>query len=203
MEKSKKIIIALLVVLLLALITIAGFIISYMKIEDVVVNEKDLICTKENGVTICKDKNLKLFTGYGIHKYYNGAIEFQTYYKNGKLDGEIKEYYISGELKTKLLYDNGKSVELREYYKDGKLKQDKFYHNDKLNGKLKQYYDNGQLQSEVTYIDGKPEPDIKWYSRDGHLQFEMVKTGKDFFVPTCYNIQGDISDCEDVLKDEK
>ena len=100
-----------------------------------------------------KEYETKYCIKHGLYKQYyeNGSLEYMSTYKNGKLDGEYKEWSEKGIL-----------VE-HSYYKDSLL-----------HGEYNLYYASGKLFREGVYINGKREGEFKeWYS-DRQLLFHGI-----------------------------
>lgn len=66
-----------------------------------------------------------------------------SFYDNGELHGEYKEYY-----DDKQLYKHC-------YYKNGTLRRECFYKNNNLDGNIKEYNENDVLISDNIYKNGK------------------------------------------------
>jgi hypothetical protein len=97
--------------------------------------------------------------------YENGQLEFQLFYRDGKLEGECKSWYKNGQLK------------FQEFYRDGKLE-----------GERKFWYRNGQLFSQTFYRDGELEGERKIWYRNGQLEFqEFYRNGKLITSDFCFS----------------
>lgn len=84
----------------------------------------------------------------------------------------IKEYYTTGELKSKYQIKNG--VEdgfYKEYYKNGKIKVEVNFKNGKANGSKKVYFENGKIDWETFYVDGKRNGIQKGYYKNNILKY--------------------------------
>ena len=98
------------------------------------------------------DEKSKLREGLWHFVRKDGLIHSTENYKNGKIDGEEKNFNTAGQLIENFSYVNGKKVgEGKVYHADGKLKAEGTFENDKLNGKLTYYFSTGQKQSEENY----------------------------------------------------
>ncbi|MFH1622777.1 MAG: toxin-antitoxin system YwqK family antitoxin [Candidatus Omnitrophota bacterium] len=88
--------------------------------------------------------------------YPNGNLRFESYYKNGKLEGKFKFYYESGILQTEKNYKNDKEEGLcKWYYENGNLESERNYKEGKLDGITKTYHEDGTLWTEEYYKDGE------------------------------------------------
>ena len=72
------------------------------------------------------------FTGIGITMWNEKKIKSETSFKNGKIDGIVKQFYENGKLQLQSVWKEGKG-----------------------NGELKEYYENGQLLTEGVFKDGR------------------------------------------------
>jgi antitoxin component YwqK of YwqJK toxin-antitoxin module len=131
------------------IITITQYKMGYIKSEERL-NRKDF-----NGL---KQGSWKEF-------YPNLAIKKEMNYWNDKLDGYMKEYTQSGNLKKAAKYVNGvEQVDAPEFQKPD-LKTE--------------YYKNGIVKSEGSYINGKAEGEHREYNEDGQLKIaRMYLKGK-------------------------
>ena len=134
-------------------------------------------------------------TGYWEEYYYDGTLEFKGSYKNKKLIGEWKDYFLTGELNQISFYSNtgrkiGKWIIYDRYgyvmsvteYKNNSLKQMITYHhksniissitnykNDFRNGLKTIFHKNGKPKEKKFYLNNVID---KWsfkYSKTGEL----------------------------------
>lgn len=127
-------------------------------------------------------------------EYYKGSLIEHSFYKDDKVEGEYKRYYLSGnfsrhcyckggkiEGEDKFYYDN-MVIKEHSFYKDcklegdykehfynGKLSKHHHFKNNKLEGEYKEYYYDGNLKKHCYYKDGKLDGEFKIYSEDGKL----------------------------------
>ena len=89
--------------------------------------------------------------------------------EQGLKQGEWKEYYETGELKSQGKYNNGLKIgEWKFYYKNGKIEQTGIYlKNEKPDGEWKWYYENGNLLKEENYSAGIGNGLMTEYSDSG------------------------------------
>ena len=122
--------------------------------------------------------------------YYEEYLIYIGEFKNGKLNGEVKEYHIDSNLKFEGMYLYGKKRKGKEYFNgyleyEGEYLYDKkwdgkgydkngniIYELNNGNGKVKEY-NNGKLEYEGEYLNGKKNGKGKKYSiLDGKLEYE-------------------------------
>src|SRR4051812_4733635 len=73
--------------------------------------------------------------------------------KDGKCNGEYKEYHDNGQLIRHCYYKDGNlDGEYKSWYDNG------YYKDDKLEGEYKRWHDNGRLYIHTYYIDGTKYP---------------------------------------------
>lgn len=88
-------------------------------------------------------------------RYYSdldGTLLSVEFYRNGKLDSNVMNYYPEGEVAEKIPYSNGiKEGKWTQYFPDGKLKLKATYKNDLLEGIMLVYYQNGMVQISGNY----------------------------------------------------
>lgn len=107
------------------------------------------------------------FTGEVIKKYKNGQIHSIENFKNGKLDGEFKEFFEDGNLSQIGNFKNGDLENIKVFYENGKLKFELKLKNRK--GKYKGYYSNGQLEEEGEAFQGEETGVWNFYDEKGKL----------------------------------
>jgi len=118
----------------------------------------------------------------GIHRFYSleGKIESSKIYRKGKIVGEgivdaegrkqgdWREFYETGELRSKGKYkDNRREGLWIFYYLDGKIEQEGNYRIGRPDGDWKWYYKNGQTWREEIFYEGLEEGIAIEYSDTG------------------------------------
>lgn len=107
------------------------------------------------------------FTGQVIKKYKNGQVKSIENFKNGKLNGEFKEFFEDGNLSQIATFKNGDMKNIKVFYENGNLKFEQNLKNRK--GKYRGYYPNGQLESEGEVFQGDEIGLWKYYNKEGNL----------------------------------
>jgi antitoxin component YwqK of YwqJK toxin-antitoxin module len=103
-------------------------------------------------------------------KYENGVAIFEGNYLLNKLDGEVREYYKDGKLKSISNYSNGKLHGKKEnYFENEKISTITYYNEDKLDGKKQKFYESGNLELEGYYAKNNMSGIWKWYDQDGKI----------------------------------
>jgi len=105
-----------------------------------------------------------------------------------------KQYYPSGNLKSKIQYKNNKiNGYYKIFYKNGNLKESFFYKNDTLEGLGKENFENGQTKWEANYINGKTDGIYYEYNEKGLLITKAnFKNGKQEGLTYYYHSNGEI-----------
>ena len=117
------------------------------------------------------------FTGQIIKKYNNGQVKSIENFKNGKLNGEFKEFFEDGKLFQIATFKNGDMKNIKVFYKNGNLKFEQNLKDRK--GKYRGYYPNGKLEVEGEVFQGDEIGLWKYYNENGSLSSEgMYKEGK-------------------------
>ena len=117
------------------------------------------------------------FTGQIIKKYKNGQIKSIENFKNGKLNGEFKEFFENGSLFQIGTFKNGDMKNIKVFYENGNLKFEQNLKDRK--GKYRGYYPNGMLEVEGEVFQGDEIGLWKYYNENGSLSSEgMCKEGK-------------------------
>jgi antitoxin component YwqK of YwqJK toxin-antitoxin module len=119
----------------------------------------------------------------GVTRFYDslGVITNSQIFKGGVLisdgiydekgfqQGPWKEYYLTGELKSEGVYENGKRIGLWKYYHQNKKIEQigKFNKKGKPDGDWKWYFESGNILREETFINGLPEGEMREYDDSG------------------------------------
>ena len=116
------------------------------------------------------------FTGQVIKKYKNGQVKSIENFKNGKLNGEFKEFFENGSLFQMGTFKNGDMKNIKVFYENGNLK---FKQNLKdRKGKYRGYYPNGMLEAEGEVFQGDEIGLWKYYNEEGNLLKTEYKSQK-------------------------
>ena len=107
------------------------------------------------------------FTGQVIKKYKNGQVKSIENFKNGKLNGEFKEFFENGSLFQIGTFKNGDMKNIKVFYENGNLKFEQNLKNRK--GKYRGYYPNGKLEVEGEVFQGDEIGLWKYYNEEGNL----------------------------------
>ena len=112
------------------------------------------------------------FTGQVIKKYKDGQVESIENFKNGKLNGEFKEFFENGSLFQVGTFKNGEMKNIRVFYENGNLKFEQNLKDRK--GRYKGYYPNGQLEEEGEVFQGEKIGVWRYYNEEGKLSSEVI-----------------------------
>ena len=128
------------------------------------------------GVLISKGYMLgKKRTGKWMYYFEAGEIFSEENYKNGLLEGDLKNYYKNGKVTEHTLYKNGlKHGVSKKYSDEGTLLEAVMYVGGKANGIAKYFELNGDLKETGVYKDGKRFGKWEFYL-DGEIASEKEK----------------------------
>lgn len=100
--------------------------------------------------------------------YYGDSFDAMT---SGVLDGEVRTYFPTGELKTKRIYRKGIPVgQAVTYYMDGRTRAVREYKNGMLAGDVISYYPNGDPEYRVHFEHGRENGRSYRYFPGGRLR---------------------------------
>ena len=116
------------------------------------------------------------FTGQVIKKYKNGQVKSIENFKNGKLNGEFKEFFENGSLFQIGTFKNGDMKNIKVFYENENLKFEQNLKNRK--GKYRGYYPNGKLEAEGEVFQGDEIGLWKYYNEEGNLLKTEYKSQK-------------------------
>lgn len=148
--------------------------------------------------------------GYHVFKYPNGSISGEGFFKNGKPEGFLKSYYVTGIKKSEGKYTNfvldsiwvffdqtGDTTEKINYLfgkKNGwyyKYKKDasvgpylwskELFAGDRKEGTAFVYFPEGRIQQTIAYNNGKKEGLSKEYDKNGNI-ISLLEYNNDYLV---------------------
>ncbi|CAN5445470.1 hypothetical protein BH10BAC4_BH10BAC4_09050 [soil metagenome] len=134
--------------------------------------------------------------------YPTGQLHFEGAYKQGKMTGLWKYFFITGNKSSEFNYTDGeRNGAGYEYFKTGQKKVDASYKEGKLDGYYQEFYQNGKLKEEGWFKDDLREQQwVKYYSsgvREGDVYYlrnavvgianDFNPDGKKYFVTTYLN----------------
>ena len=96
-----------------------------------------------------------LLDGESRQYYEEGNIKSISPFKNNIADGVFISYYQNGNIKEKHTYKNGNEEgEGIFYYENGKLEEKYFMKNGKLDGEATAYFEDGKIKNKAIFKDG-------------------------------------------------
>lgn len=103
--------------------------------------------------------------------YPTSQLKSSITYFEGKKNGRALTYYESGQIKSDETYAlDKKQGRALWYYPNGQIQIDSSYTNDRKNGIQRRYYVTGQIESEEAFIDGLADGYTRSYFASGQLQ---------------------------------
>jgi antitoxin component YwqK of YwqJK toxin-antitoxin module len=140
--------------------------------------------------------------------YYPGGsqISYEGKVINNQMNGLWRSYYENGNLKSSVMYKNGKVDGIAYfYYNDGKETPmaEVTFIEDVINGMYKEYFQNGAQKAKLNYEEGKLDGDAEFYFPTGSIQAkgefkDDEKRGKWLF----YNEKGELISKEKMKKNK-
>ena len=129
----------------------------------------------------------RLLDGESREYYEEGDIKSISHFKNHIPDGVFISYYPNGNMEEKYAYVNGQANgECFSYYENGKLEERYFLKNGEIDGEAFAYYPSGKLEVKDFFKDGKKEGESIFYHENGNIkQKSTFKNGKregDLFI---------------------
>ena len=129
----------------------------------------------------------RLLDGESREYYEEGDIKSISHFKNHIPDGVFISYYQNGNMEEKYAYVNGQANgECLSYYENGKLEERYFLKNGEIDGEAFAYYPSGKLEVKDSFKNGKSEGESIIYHENGNIkQKSIFKNGKregDLFI---------------------
>ena len=131
-----------------------------------------------------------------VKEFYKNGQLFKEYSvsRNKQIDGVYKEYYTNGKVKKLYNYLNGKlEGEQKDYFESGVLKSKGFYINSILDSLIYHYYPNSSMMMESFRFEGKLFGSQKEFDSGGKLKsmFFMVNDS-DWISSLVFDKNGDV-----------
>ena len=135
-----------------------------------------------------------LLDGESRQYYEEGDIKSISPFKNNVADGVFISYYQNGNMKEKHAYKNGNEEgEGIFYYENGKLEEKYFMKNGKLDGEAINYFEDGKIKNKAIFKDGVTLE--KEVYKDNEIRKNTFKNGE--------IVQQDIYSKNKILKAKK
>ncbi len=128
-----------------------------------------------------------LLDGESREYYEEGDIKTISHFKNDIPDGVFISYYQNGNIENKYAYVNGQANgECFSYYENGKLEERYFLKNGEIDGEAFAYYSSGKLRGKEAQKLGKREGESIIYHENGNIKqkstFKNDKREGDLFI---------------------
>jgi antitoxin component YwqK of YwqJK toxin-antitoxin module len=124
----------------------------------------------------------------GEWKFYDvyGNLSSVENYKDGKLEGSVKNYFDNGNLRIEREYiDDTEDGYAKFYYRNGVLKSEGWYKGGTEQGEWTTYFLNGRVKERSYFESGEESGYQMFYTPQGFLKYEMLyKYG--FLNSACY-----------------
>ncbi|OHD66110.1 MAG: hypothetical protein A2176_04115 [Spirochaetes bacterium RBG_13_51_14] len=147
-----------------------------------------------NGTSVMAEINFKndLIDGELKEYYPSGRVRTVTDYSNGIMNGRHMTYYESGIGNLEESFRDGKKIgKSLEYFENGNIKENAYFLNDLRNGASTTFYENGKRQAIGRYIDGKKNGPWEHFFENGMLQSKgSYRDDKKIGVWSYYNESG-------------
>ena len=135
-----------------------------------------------------------LLDGESRQYYEEGDIKSISPFKNNVADGVFLSYYQNGNMKEKHAYKNGNEEgEGIFYYENGKLEEKYFMKNGKLDGEAINYFEDGKIKNKAIFKDGVTLEEEVY--KDNEIRKNTFKNGE--------IVQQDIYSKNKILKAKK
>ena len=136
----------------------------------------------------------ELLDGESRQYYEEGDIKSISPFKNNVADGVFISYYQNGNMKEKHAYKNGNEEgEGIFYYENGKLEEKYFMKNGKLDGEAINYFEDGKIKNKAIFKDGVTLEEEVY--KDNEIRKNTFKNGE--------IVQQDIYSKNKILKAKK
>jgi len=109
-------------------------------------------------------------------EFPNGLLkQYFTFNKDGLLDGESRQYYEEGEIKSVSSFKNNiANGTFISYYQNGNIKEKHTYKNGNEEGEGIFYYENGKIEEKYFMKNGKLDGEAINYFEDGKIKNKAI-----------------------------
>lgn len=119
-------------------------------------------------------KNSSKVTGIVFNLNDSGNLILENSYKDGIVDGSVKQWFDNGQLQLLSNYKNGNLIGLSQsWYENGQLKTEQNYIDGKVDGEFISYYKNGQVQASGKRVNFLLEGTLLNYYESGQKKCEI------------------------------
>ncbi len=108
-----------------------------------------------------------------VERYGTGAVSRRIPFKNGKMEGIVRDYYPDGQLMGERLFRNDlQHGRTTVYYPSGKVKEVQYYENGLKERGDTLFYEDGRIEFITTFEQNKKNGYLRKWSPEGQLVFE-------------------------------
>jgi antitoxin component YwqK of YwqJK toxin-antitoxin module len=105
---------------------------------------------------------------------FDGSVRIREPYREGELQGTVKNYYPSGEVSEEIQWEqNRKEGPWKQYYVDGSLRLESHYENDHLHGPYQVFYPDSTLKVRGTYLNNRSQGTWDFYDETGTVAYSV------------------------------
>ena len=165
-----------------------------------------MVADNSSGTEILVEKKLveaDYKNGYlngSLREYYdNGAVWIESNFISGKINGVKKTFSDTGVITNESNFINNQlSGVSKNYYPSGRISWESMYLADKLNGSVKAYEDkdNGSMQYEALYVNDNKSGTEKYYE-NGNTFAEFIYDNNVLQAGKCYNTSNEATVIDD------
>ncbi len=150
-------------------------------------------------------KTKKPISGLLIRKDKSGKVKSKWTYKNGLVDGNTENFFVSGKLQAKGQYKNGeKHGETIIYNNDGKIYEVSNYNNGKMDGTYVVNFPSGNPREKSQYKNGEKESETTYaYYKTGVLRRESFFVNNHLRSRKRFNDNGKVKDELNITSDNQ
>ena len=106
-----------------------------------------------------------------VWTYYStidGSVIIREPYKNGLLQGMVRNYYTSGQVSEEVEWADGqKQGKWKQYYLTGAIRLSAHYRDDQLNGSYEVFFADGTLKIKGEFLDGRSNGTWSYHDETG------------------------------------
>jgi antitoxin component YwqK of YwqJK toxin-antitoxin module len=105
---------------------------------------------------------------------FDGTVRIREPYNQGALQGQVRNYFPSGEVSEEVAWDrHQKEGDWKQYYSDGALRLESNYHDNQLQGPYRVYYPDSTVKVRGTYEENLAEGTWEFFDASGNLLYTI------------------------------
>jgi antitoxin component YwqK of YwqJK toxin-antitoxin module len=161
-------------------------------IPNITVRTTDTSLVLNNGIWFYHQQP---FTGFIETYYVSGSLKSRQSFYNGKDEGLVLSYYEDGSKDARRFYHNGEKDSINQgWWPNGNRRFEYHFNNGVYEGDFKEWYQSGKPLKHIVYHDGKEQSGKGWRENGKIYMSFVVKEGRLYGLVNpnlCYSLKNE------------